>query len=53
MKSKRGTEVQRDFFLCFMNNEKSFDRVKHEYVLDTIKKVGVGGKDLKIIQKLY
>ena len=40
-------------YLCFIDNEKAFDRVKHEDLIEILKETGVDGKDLRMMYKLY
>ena len=53
MLSERNIEMQRDMYLCFIDYEKAFDRVKHENLINMLKGAGIDGKDLRIIYNLY
>ena len=50
---ERSIEKQKDLFMCFVDFEKAFDTVKHGALVETLKKYGVEGADLRIIAKLY
>ena len=39
--------------MCFVDFEKVFDNVKHEPLIETLKRYGVDGADIRIIAKLY
>ena len=43
----------RDFFICFIDYKKTFDRVKHTKVMQCLKEIGVDDKELRIIAGLY
>uniref|UniRef100_A0A2A4J795 Reverse transcriptase domain-containing protein n=1 Tax=Heliothis virescens TaxID=7102 RepID=A0A2A4J795_HELVI len=45
--------MQTDVYLCFVDYEKAFDRVKHQQLLTTLCKLNLDGKDIKIIRNLY
>ena len=40
-------------YLCFIDHEKAFDRVKHEDLIEILKGTGVDGKDLRMVYNLY
>lgn len=46
-------EVQKDTYLCFIDYEKAFDRVRHVELMDMLWSVRVDGKDLRLIKNLY
>ena len=50
---ERHLEVQKDVYICFLDYEKSFDRVRHEPLMQCLSEIGVDGKDTKIIRNLY
>ena len=50
---ERAIEKQRDLFMCFDDFEKAFDTVKHGPLIETLKRYGVDGADIRIIAKLY
>lgn len=47
---KENIEIQREMYLYFIDYEKAFD---HEDLLDIEKGIGVDGKGLRIVCKLY
>uniref|UniRef100_A0A8D8Y176 Craniofacial development protein 2 n=3 Tax=Cacopsylla melanoneura TaxID=428564 RepID=A0A8D8Y176_9HEMI len=46
-------DVSCDVYACLIDYQKAFDRVKHEKMIEILKKTGIDGKDLKIISNLY
>ena len=53
MIGERAVEMQRDLFLCFIDYEKAFDTVKHGHLLNMLKNIHIGQKDLRIVRNLY
>ena len=50
---KRSIEMQKDMYLCFIDYEKAFDRVKHDDLIEISKGTGMDGKKFKdVIQTL-
>ena len=39
--------------MCFVDFEKEFDSVKHDLLVETLRRFGVDGADITIITKLY
>ena len=50
---ERTIEKQRDLYLCFIDYEKAFDRVKHTHLMEILENIGIDKNDLNIIRKLY
>ena len=50
---ERALEVRKDVYLCFINNTKAFDRVKHDELLKQLKQLWVDGKDLRVMKNMY
>ena len=50
---ERHLEVQKDVYICFLDYEKAFDRVRHEPLMQCQSEIGVDGKYIKIIRNLY
>lgn len=46
-------DVSCDVFACLIDYKKAFDRVRHDQMIDVLKKTGMDGKDLRIIANLY
>ena len=46
-------EVQKDVYICFLDYEKAFDRVRREPLIQCLIEIGVDGKDIAIIRNLY
>ena len=40
-------------YLCFIDYSKAFDRVHHEQLIESLKKVGLEGKDVNLIASLH
>ena len=50
---ERALEVQKDVFVCFVDYEKAFDKVRHVELFKMLKEAGLDGKDLRLIRNLY
>ncbi|KAG1674114.1 RNA-directed DNA polymerase from mobile element jockey [Nymphon striatum] len=46
-------DVQSDVYTCFIDYSKAFDKIHHVKLIECLQKVGVYGKDLRIITNLY
>src|SRR5215469_4053122 len=46
-------EVNQDLYLCFVDYEKAFDKVKHVNLMKMLERLEIDGKDLRIIKNLY
>ncbi|XKL64613.1 hypothetical protein PGB90_004699 [Kerria lacca] len=46
-------DFQQDLYICFIDYEKAFDTVKHEPLIKMLEEIGLDGKDIRIIAKLY
>ena len=53
MLAERCLDVQKNVFICFVDYEKAFDKVRHEQLLEILKNLMLDGKDLQIIKNLY
>ena len=51
--SERCIEMQKSLYICFIDYEKAFDKVKHEQLLETLRDLHLDGKDLRLIENLY
>ena len=51
--AERSIEVQKNLYVCFVDYEKAFDRVKHVELLELLRDINIDGKDLRLIQDLY
>uniref|UniRef100_A0A8D8SN59 Craniofacial development protein 2 n=1 Tax=Cacopsylla melanoneura TaxID=428564 RepID=A0A8D8SN59_9HEMI len=40
-------------FMCFIDFEKAFDKVRHNKLIEVLRKTGIHDKDLRIIKNLY
>ena len=50
---ERSIEKQKDLYMCFVDFEKAFDTVKHDCLIETLKRYGVDGRDLRVLSQLY
>ena len=50
---ERHLEVQQDVYICFLEYERAFDRVRHETLMQCLSDIGVDGKDIKITRNMY
>ena len=50
---ERAIEKQKDLYLCFVDFEKAFDTVKHGCLMETLRKFGVDGADIRVLMQLY
>ena len=47
------TELDKNIYICFIDYEKVFDRVYHHKLKDTLKRINIDGKGMRVIQALY
>ena len=40
-------------YTCFIDYSKAFDRIHHATLIDCLERIGVDGKDIRIIANLY
>ena len=45
--------MQINVHLAFIDYEKAFNRVKHEILINDLKKIGIDEKDLRLLNYLY
>ena len=50
---ERSIEYDQNVYVCFVDFEKAFDRVKWKYLIEILEKIGVDERDIKLIQDLY
>ena len=53
MLTERAIEVQRDVYMCFLDYEKAFDKVRHTDMIEILQRLNLDGKDIRIITNLY
>ena len=53
MLMERAIEVNKDLYVCFVDYEKAFDRVKHVDLIRMLEELNIDGKDLRLIKNLY
>lgn len=39
----------KDLYICFVNNSKAFDNVKHDKLIETLQDIGVDHKHIRIV----
>ena len=47
--SERALEVQRNLYMCFVDFEKAFDRVKHNKLIEILNEIGADKNDIRIL----
>ena len=50
---ERAIEKQKDVYMCFIDYEKAFDRVRHVDLMRMLEEIGVDDKDRRVICNLY
>lgn len=50
---QRCRDVNCDIYVCFIDYQKAFDRVKHDKLMSILELVGLDDKDLRIIENIY
>lgn len=50
---QRCRDINQKVYLCFIDYEKAFDKVRHEKLIEILQKIGIDGKDLQFITILY
>ena len=50
---ERATEEQKELYMCFVDFEKAFDRVRHELVIDRLRGIGADEADVRLLTNLY
>ena len=50
---ERVLELNKKLYICFVDFEKAFDRIKHEDLMKMLEDLKVDGKDLRLIKNLY
>ena len=51
--AQKHLEVDQKLYTCFIDYSKAFDRVHHSQLIECLEKIGVDGKDIRIITQLY
>lgn len=46
-------DQRKDVYLCFIDYEKAFDRVKHSPLINMLQKADLDGSDIRLIKNLY
>lgn len=50
---QRCLDIHKNVYLCFIDYEKAFDKVRHEQLVEIIEHTGIDKHDLRIITNLY
>ena len=53
MITERAVEMQKDIFICVIDYSKAFDKVRHDELFEDLRKLGLHGKDLQLLQSLH
>ena len=53
MLTERAIEMQKDVYMCFIDYEKAFDRVRHTDLIEILQRINLDGKDIRLINNLY
>jgi len=51
--NERCIEMQKDLYVCITDYEKAFDNVRHIELFDSLEKLGLDGKDLRLFSEIY
>ena len=51
--AQKHVDVDQDLYTCFMDYSKAFDRIHHATLIECLEKIGVDGRDIRIIENLY
>ena len=51
--AQKHIEVDKDMYTCFIDYSKAFDRVHHSQLIQCLEKIGIDGKDIRVIANLY
>ena len=50
---ERAIEKQKDLYMCFVDFEKAFDRVRQELLIDRLRRIGADEPDVRLLTNLY
>ena len=53
MITQKYQEVQKDIYACFIDYAKAFDKVRHSQMIEGLERIGIDGKDIRIIANMY
>ena len=51
--AQKHIEVNQDLYTCFIDYSKAFDKVQHVQLIDCLEKIGIDGRDIRVIANLY
>lgn len=51
--AERMIEKQKDLYICFIDYEKAFDRVRHADLMEMLENINIDDRDRKLIKDLY
>ena len=51
--AQKHIEINQDLYTCFIDYSKAFDRVHHDQLITCLERIGIDGKDIRIIANLY
>ena len=44
--AERAIDIQKDLYICYVDYEKAFDKVRHQDLFNILNNIGLDGKDL-------
>ena len=47
--AQKHIEVNQDLYTCFIDYSKAFDRVHHTQLIDCLERIGIDGRDIRVI----
>ena len=50
---ERAIEKQKDLYMCFVDFQKAFDRVRHELLIDRLRRIGSDEAGVRLLTNLY
>ena len=53
VKQRKNTKKRKKLYLCFVDYQKAFDRVKHDKLVEVMEKAGVPGVERRLIINPY
>ena len=53
MLAERAIDIQKDLYICYVDYEKAFDKVRHQDLFNILNNIGLDGKDLRLMENLY
>ena len=51
--AQKHIEVDQDLYTCFIDYSKAFDRVHHDQLIVSLERIGIVGRDIRVIANLF